>query len=543
VPATAVRTVADFPDLLPLRDNHGAVTGLFSDCGAWYGLTWGGRYLLDVHDLQRGRIWPLHLGGRVVRTRVWADCLEAELDLGARIRIAFPGPQAITLEWCHDEPPDPSTDLPFTVVRAGPERWLVVVAPEGGGVRDPDCFERNRRRWNALFARAFAGNRFAGWLPAETILARAVATLFWNHRAPLGDVPAPGVFPSSLAYRAYWGWDSWKHAHALAALDPALAAGQLRAQFSGQRSDGMVPDTVLPRASEDNWRNTKPPLAAWALEAVWAASGDRSLVAELLPLCSAFLHWYEEHRRREGAVLVQPGGRDLETAMWDTGWDDSLRFAGLPLQPCPDDWLLLDCWPADLNGWLLVEYRAVARLERVAGGDPRPWEERADALQDAILRELWDPELAFFLDRQPGAGRRRPLLSAAGWVPAWAGALPPAELGRLRRVLQDPRRFATPMPFPTLAADQEGHDPDGYWNGSVWLDHAALAVAVLGEEGEEAARRLFRHACAAGPLWECHSPVSGEPCRGARPAVAQFSWTACAFLEMARDSLRPAPRG
>lgn len=542
MPATAVRTVADFPDLLPLRDEHGAITGLFSDCGSWYGLTWGARYLLDVHDLHRGRIWPLHLGGRVVRTRVWADSLEAELDLGARVRIGFASSRAITLEWCHDAPPEPSTDLPYTVVRVGPERWLVVVAPGGGGVRDPDCFARNRRRWDALFARAFARNRFAGWLPAEIVLARSVATLFWNHRSPRGDIPAPGVFPSSLAYRGYWGWDSWKHAHALAFLDPELAAGQLRAQFSGQRSDGMVPDTVLPRAADDNWRNTKPPLAAWALEAVWAATGDADLVAELLPLCTAFLDWYDRNRRRPDRDLYQPGGQDLETAMWDTGWDDSLRFQGLPLLPHGDDWLLLECWPADLNGWLLAELRAVARLERVAGGDPRPWEERADRLQGALLRELWSPETGLFLDRQPGAARPRPLLSAAGWVPAWAGALGARDLARLRRCLLDPERFLTPMPFPTLAAGQAEHDPDGYWNGSVWLDHAALAVEVLGEEGEEAARALFRHVCAQGPLWECYSPRTGEPCRGERPAVPQFSWTACALLEMARATLRAGPR-
>jgi putative isomerase len=93
--------------------------------------------------------------------------------------------------------------------------------------------------------------------------------------------------PRSLASRASWSWDSWKHAAALATIDPWLAVSSLQslfdfqgdASFLGGLADGMVTDVVFAwyNVSAGSggpltavWSNTKPPLASWAAAAIAA---------------------------------------------------------------------------------------------------------------------------------------------------------------------------------------------------------------------------------------------------------------------------------
>ncbi|TAH37918.1 MAG: hypothetical protein EYC70_06960 [Planctomycetota bacterium] len=535
--------VADFPDVLRLRGPDGRVTGLFSDCGAWFGVTWGERAHLELRTFWNERAHALQLTPAPVRARrVWADRLELEHADGAQARVGFASADALVIEHVHAQPPQPATELPFSVARVGERCWRVVVVPEGGAVADADCFERNRRRWDLWFERAFAPHA-ARAQPADTALARAVATLFWNWRAPRRELAHAGVIPSPFAYLGYWGWDSWKHAHALSRLEPALAAEQLRAMFSRQRRDGMVPDTVMPRASLDNWSNSKPPMAGWALEAVWRHGGDRGLVADLYPRNAAFLAWWRQQRGSGGEPFLRCGGVDRETAAWDSGWDDSVRFAGAELESGVGPWRLFDLWQPDLNAYLLAEYRAMARLAPSAGADPAPWEEQARQLQVLLRERLWDESVGAFVDRRARDGASTGVLSAAAWLPAWAGAASARQQARLAQTLSDPRHFATPLPFPALAASASGFDPDGYWNGAVWLDHAALALHVLGPAGAEPARRLWDAAADGGALYECYSPLSGRPCAGRREAVPQFSWSAAALLEMAAGGPEPAPTG
>ncbi len=540
--------VEDFPDLIQLRDELGEVTGLFSDHGAWFGVTWGERANFEIHlrPAEAGaRRALLHLGAPFRGRTVWADALEGDLLDGAHLRLGFVSPDALVVEVRHDREPRVGCDLPFSVVAAGEGRWLVVVAPEGGAVRDPDCLDANRTRWDEMFRRAFHGLRLAGEAAAELAVARAVTVLGWNRRAPRGDLAHHGVIPSPFAYPGYWAWDSWKHAHALATVEPWLAAEQLRAQFQRQDRDGQVPDTCMPQRSRDHWDNTKPPMAAWALEALWRQTEDRALLAELYPPCARQFVWWDRFRRRPGEALHAAGGVDRRTAMWDSGWDDSRRFEEAPLEKGPGGWRLFRLWQPDLNTWLLGEARILARLARVLDQDPAPFEADARRLEEG-LRRLLDPDTGLWRDRlveedgSPGPFAR---LSSACWHPYWAGLGGEAEGRALLEALEDGRRFGTPLPFPALPRDDPGFDPDGYWNGAVWFDQAALAVAALERletgAGEEPLRRLLSAAADHPNLYENYSPLTGAPAQGARPAAPQFSWTAAAILEMARGGPTP----
>jgi putative isomerase len=109
-------------------------------------------------------------------------------------------------------------------------------------------------------------------------------------------------------------------------------------------------------------------------------------------------------------------------------------------------------------------------------------------------------------------------------------------------LLQQPEHFATELPFPVLAASEPAFDPDGYWNGAVWVDHAVLALAALGDEGRALRERFLERLAGEDSLFECYSPVDGRPARGARPATAQFSWTAAALVGLLSGGPRSVAR-
>ena len=99
--------------------------------------------------------------------------------------------------------------------------------------------------------------------------------------------------------------------------------------------------------------------------------------------------------------------------------------------------------------------------------------------------------------------------------------------------MTDTSKFATFIPFPTVAAD----NPDfrtGYWRGPVWLDQACFGVQALErygfiDEAEEFTRQLFDRPeglkNAQGPIRENYDPVTGEGLR-----VNHFSWSAAHLL-------------
>lgn len=526
-----MREVRHFPDVLPLRDPRGKVCGLFADHGAWFGVTWGERSSFDICTLWNQRYYPFDLGAPLAKSTVWADCISGELANGARFRMGFICSRALCVEYKHHEAPKPGMQLPLEIMAAGEQRWFIVLAPEGGSIGVPDCFDANRQRWNNYFARVFTRNRFIGWPEGEQLTARAVTTLLWNRRAPRGDLHHHGVIPSPFAYVGYWGWDSWKHAHALARLDPDLAKEQIRSQFQWQREDGMVPDTARIRKQQNNWKNTKPPMAAWALNALYQELSDPDCIAEFYDPMQRFLSWWACYRRSAPEDLLQAGGHDHETAMWDSGWDDCIRFTEARLRSVRS-WRLLEVRAPDLNSLYYQEVSLMAKFAAFLGQDARQWEQAEAVFQDQIRKELWDAQQSFFVDR--GTSLSKPytsVLSLAGCLPVWVGLATPEQAEGVRQVLLKPESFQTPMPFPIVGADQPGFDPDGYWNGSVWLDHAVFAMESLGSAGEASARTLFEQVHREGALYECYSPQTGRPAVGQRPAVAQFSWSAAAILD------------
>ena len=99
----------------------------------------------------------------------------------------------------------------------------------------------------------------------------------------------------------------------------------------------MLPDVIHmpeltatgPLPNTYNWKDTKPPLSAWALWAVYEATNDISFVRELLPRVELYHKWWYAYRDVDKDMLCEFGGTaedNLVYAKWESGMDNAPRF-------------------------------------------------------------------------------------------------------------------------------------------------------------------------------------------------------------------------
>ena len=400
----------------------------------------------------------------------------------------------------------------------------------------------NRARWNGYLQVAARAHRPG--LPdaaARNVAVKAIETLLGNWRAARGDLHYAGVVP---AYsnpdfnECIWAWDSWKQAAGLSLFAPQLAEDNLLEMFDYQAADGMIPDLVCLHAKDNNWRNTKPPLATWAALRIYRVNGDKAFLRALYPALVRYHDWWFANRDHLHDGLAEYGSTDgtLKAAKWESGMDDDARFDhATMLQNGKHAWSM-DQESVDLNAYL---YRDAADLATVAGilGDgaqQATWRQRAATLKAKLGRRFFDPTRGYFFDVRIPDGTFVTTYGPAGWIPLWAGAATPEQAKAVARVLADPRKFDTFMPFPTLAADDPRFAPvKGYWRGPVWLDQAYFAVRGLERYGltaqaDRMALRLFTHAqglTGDGPIRETYDPLTGHG-QNSR----NFSWSAASCL-------------
>jgi len=177
----------------------------------------------------------------------------------------------------------------------------------------------SEQRWKGYFENNVKNTK-------SRISGKAIETLIGNWRSPAGNILHDSVTPSVTArwFNGVWAWDSWKHAAALANVNNALAKNNIRAMFDYQitkddkvrpQDHGMVIDAVFYNKNKvrggdgGNWneRNTKPPLASWAVWQVYEASKDVAFIREMFPKLQAYHQWWYRNRDHNRNGLVEYG--------------------------------------------------------------------------------------------------------------------------------------------------------------------------------------------------------------------------------------------
>ena len=158
------------------------------------------------------------------------------------------------------------------------------------------------------------------------IAVKSLETLIGNWRSPAGSLLHDSVTPSVTArwFNGAWAWDSWKHAAALSSIDSELAKNSIRAMFDYQikandpvrpQDHGMLIDAIfynkdnIREGDGGNWneRNSKPPLASWAVWQVYKVTNDLAFIKEMLPKLKAYHQWWYRNRDHNHNGLVEYG--------------------------------------------------------------------------------------------------------------------------------------------------------------------------------------------------------------------------------------------
>ncbi|GAB2741397.1 MGH1-like glycoside hydrolase domain-containing protein [Kitasatospora kifunensis] len=489
-----------------------------------------------------------------VRAVVSGDTHRTELVDAVRLA---PGTTR-TLDWTESYT---FTDAEYT--RAVTEADAALRAPEAVAAAGAE-------RWAGYLSRATEG------VPAarRRTAVKCVQTLVTNWRSPAGRILHDAITPSlsNKWFNGAWAWDTWKQAVGTAVFAPELAADQIRAMFDHQVGPdsqavdaGMIPDCIFyndPSTGGGNWneRNSKPPLASWAVWEVYRRGGDRSFLREMLPKLTAYQQWWYRNRDHFGEGLceygatVDPANATAEdcrqAAAWESGMDNAPRFdaalgTSVVANRDPDGTLLgwsLTQRSVDLNAYLAADHRHLAAIAAELGDPPTADRLRARAvtIDRAVRESMFDQATGWFHDTDLTTGARLTARGRGieGAIPLWSGTASPDQARAVRALLLAPAEFGTTMPFPTVARSSAYFDPAGYWRGLAWIDQTYFALEGLRRYGwNQDARRLTDRILAAGdgltsdrPLRENYDPLTGQGCNS-----TNFSWSAALLLLLLRS--------
>jgi len=399
-------------------------------------------------------------------------------------------------------------------------------------------YSNNSKRWNSYISKTL--NSDSKWLKEEKyrrVAVKAIMTLIVNWRSAAGDLLHDGITPSINLYDGFWAWDSWKHAAACAIFNPELGKSNIKAMFDYQDDFGMVADCIYVGKSENNWRDTKPPLAAWAVWEIFKTDPDTAFLNEIFPKLIKYHEWWYKYRDNDKNGLCEFGSTDgsRQAAAWESGMDNAVRYdSALMVKNAEGAWSL-DQESVDLNSFLYKEKIILAEIMELLF-DPRAKEyrEAASELKKRINTLMYSKEKGFYFDIKLQGKKQLTLMGSEGWHPLWAGLAQKEQAKQVVIVMSDPSKFNTFIPLPTFQADHPAFDPEkGYWRGPIWLDQVYFGIAGLQNYGyTKLADGMFvktmtnaEGMLGSGPFCENYNPITGKGIQ-----VKNFSWAAAHTL-------------
>lgn len=406
------------------------------------------------------------------------------------------------------------------------------------------ALRENTVRWNGYLNRYFNN---AGTLtqPEKRLAVKSIVTLITNWRSKSKDLLHDGVFPS-VNYQGFygvWSWDSWKQAVGLSLVDPAIAMDNIRCMFDYQDSSGMVPDCIYSDKRENNLRDTKPPLAAWAVLLTYQQSRNKAFLQEMYDKLDRYHCWWYANRDHNKNGLCEYGSTDGTriAAAWESGMDNAVRFDSAVMLRNNDHAWSLNQESVDLNAYLYREKLYLAEIATAIGKkkEALKWKQEAAALRPRINQAFYDAASGYYYDKRMGQAGLIKTDGPEGWIPLWAGICNNQQAKTIQRKMADEKIFNTKIPLPTLSASHPAFDPmKGYWRGPVWLDQFQYGIDGLKQYGyhdlaASLLEKLLQHGeglLGDSPVCENYHPLTG---RGLN--AKNFSWSAAHLLLLLKN--------
>jgi len=294
--------------------------------------------------------------------------------------------------------------------------------------------------------------------------------------------------------------------------------------------------------SEKGWKNMiNPPLFSWAELENYRLSGDKSRFGEVLPVLEKYAEWLNRDGDPE-APDWENNGRRSASSLHDLYWNTPLG-SGMDNTPRPADkgagWV-------EMSSQMVIMYNAMAEMA-METGQVRKAEDclaRGREIGERINRWCWNAEDGFYYDVLADGSQYRVKTSGGFW-PLLAGIADSVQAEALVEHLKDENEFRRLIPFPTLAADEEGYSEFGdYWKGAVWAPTNVMIFKGLETYGyeelaAEAAEKYLRGMAEVyrqtGSIYENYAPDHFLP---GDPAKADFvGWSGCGPIQILFENI------
>ena len=302
-----------------------------------------------------------------------------------------------------------------------------------------------------------------------------------------------------------------------------------------QRADGRLPGSIRLRedgaveAEFDKLQGFCFP--APALDMYYFTGEDPGYLELLRGGLERFLAWLNRTRRTEDGLYCS-------FCVYDTGEDHAVRYGDAPRRwtedAPPRDADVVPMASMDVTSYAYACCAALAEIARIRGsGEAEAWQRQADDIAARLKRGLWDEARGSLFDRDRD-GRRVDVLGHNPLRCMYWGSLSREMADTfVRRHLLNPAEFWTPLPLPSVAANDPAfrNAPENNWSGQCEGLTYQRAIRALENYG-----------------WDALVPVLGrklfaalDQCSGIFPQ--QFDpFTGAASL-VARDTHRPVPPG
>ncbi len=392
---------------------------------------------------------------------------------------------------------------------------------------DPSVLiDNHTERWNGYITSVLRDDMPHKY---DRVAVKSMITLLSNWRSAKGDIFHDGIIPSHgiWYFVGFWAWDTWKQAVATAMFDKELAKNQIRSMFDYQLDDGMVIDCIYSDAKENNTRDSKPPLAAWAVDAI----GDKEFTREMYPKLEKYYNWWYKSRDNNQNGIPEFGSTDgtLVAAAWESGMDNAVRYDDTEMVKNHEGAWSMNQESVDLASYLVYEYELLQKMANELGVECK-----ATPIDGARVAEyFYDAEDGFFYDKLLKGGEFVRAQGSEAYTPLWTKIATQEQADAMYKVLSDTAKFSTYIPMPTLSAAHPKFMPKGYWRGPIWLDQTYFGISGLRNYGytEEADAYTYQvfdrlyNLTGNAPIYENYGTHTGEPLK-----APHFSWSAAHLL-------------
>lgn len=403
-----------------------------------------------------------------------------------------------------------------------------------------ELFEQNKLRWEGYLTKVL--NSKSKWNREEykRIAVKSIMTMMLNWKAANGDLLHAGLFPSSSIYyfNGFWAWDSWKHSAGIVNWAPDIAKDQIRAMFDYQDDYGMIADCIFENKAENNWLDTKPPLAAWAVKVIYDQTDDLKFVREMYPKLKKYHEWWYLNRDHDQNGICEYGATadSLIAAKWESGMDNAVRFDDRKIVKNSEFAYSMNVESVDLNSYLAFEKTILAKFAIKLGEKDYSEEllNEAEEINLYINTKMFDDENGFYYDIDLTTKELIKLEGPEGWTPLWTGVATTENAVRVKNIMMDENKFNTFIPLPTFTADHPKFSAESYWRGSIWIDQVYFGIIGLKKygftkEADELTNKLFNNLPGLKdkdtPIRENYNPLTGEGLE-----ANNFSWSAAHFI-------------